>query len=478
MLTERQVRELLQQCERRLGPLEVLRARLLHQREVVSSVFELLVLHSALQAGNATHEQEEAQPDVVYSYNCDPVYLEVSWAKRRFEREAKDLDFLPCWIRNELKKARVQDAARIVIRVDRASRDKRISIPTRNTWRRLIAPSRWRDFVEACVKSPAGPSLAIDDEAGNPCLRVSCHGLSRPGYSSSSSFVVDSPDTPRDHAVYRKLQSKAEQIERWKKKGTAFSPLCVVLGSDEGVVTTGIGGAKISPIHALYAAILDARREHFTTIYNYARYSPPLIPRGKRSRDDNLFISETRHISAFILVSIENDLSHPFGSVHRRAISKLLVNPSAEIQLTQEQVAALSRLRFAHAKLGPGWESWIQTGAVLEHDAYVRSRYEGGTVVMSLGNKPSVEVPASAFELILSGEFSAKEYWDRHGDSTLNDLKRFVIQGRRIENVEYVPGDALQRVEPRIRVTFGLPESPVLMVKPVAGGDELETTAS
>jgi hypothetical protein len=75
-----------------------------------------------------------------------------------------------------------------------------------------------------------------------------------------------------------------------------------------------------------------------------------------------------------------------------------------------------------------------------------------------------IEIPAVLMHRILAGDVQVNDAWKHYSSAVSAQLKEALNAGREVEHVEYVPTSPRSREEPRVRIRFGPPQSPVIRV--------------
>lgn len=453
MLSEYQVRAMLLHCEARIGrPLSALRHKLLHQRNPIEPIWELVNLHAATMVGEVT-EETHAEPDIrLVLPSGDVVWIEATHASPREQKLVDDMNSFPAWIRKELAAAGV-DPKNLHIQLD--ARDpgyhSEVTVPPSNVRRRLKATSEWRQLVRTVLNSRKGtwgPGREF-----NVIVTVSPGS----GYSTGAP-VVAIPRRPEDHVLYRTIKAKTEQILR-RSKRLEHQPLILsVCASHPNAHVDSMDSSSTQMRHAITAALADTSDWGTLQLYNF-------IGPGHRK---GLRVAGAEFISAVIVTELREPMQGWRPQFHvREARSKLFGNQGAKHPLVAPVLEQLTQLHFNHYRYGPQWgEHWQDPLDRIDLQDERRQR-DAGSITMGLGRNAvmTVEISTSMLLRLLSGRVTPAEAFSAFGDDSWPRLQRAFSEGREITKIEIVPGDPAARQTQRIKITLGNPVPPVLSVR-------------
>ncbi len=431
MLTERQVRSLLERCEAAsCCRLEKIRGNLLG-RNPTPFIWELVVL-DALQA-MATVEYESPTdsgktPDFwIPRLVSQPLRAEAAYVEDRFSENEKRRRALIARLAKELR-SRGMPAGSIgweILGEQTPAGPKQI-LPKEHELKRFFASPPLQDFLRSLVARPE-LALTCDLLPHGYSLRLFYipKGSARP-LVSGHSLVADAPTAVEEHIVFRTLVAKGRKA----KKAQLNEPYLVCIGSEGSPSMTGGHSARVITRER---AASEAFRKY------------PVL-------------------SAAVLVPIE--YLHP-DHPSRTARPILLVNPVAHRPIASEDLETLIALDFNRWEYGPSWNEWSRAPP-----GVARRKRIGGSMTVKGGSKPDherVELLAKFVAQLLAGEIGAadlnEEYrmGPKHGFP--NPFQRLLSDNRSIVDVEFFAGDPTRRQPPKIAFEYGPPEEPILQHK-------------
>lgn len=450
LLSELQVRAMLNECEARMGrPLASLRSKLLRQRNPAEPIWELVNIHAALKVGDVT-EESHAEPDIRLSWpSGDVVWIEATHVSARDQALLEDVHTFPNWIRRELELCGLDP--RMQIRLDqRVQRyGGEMVVPPRNRRRALKGTSEWREFVRNVKASRVGK---WDPGSGyNVVVKVT------PGPAFTSSYpTVGIPRRPEDHVLYRAIKSKAAQILDRPQRGTHQPLILSVCASHPSARMESMGPGTSTARNAVTAALADTRGWDNASLHNF------IGPGNRRGMQ----ISGAEYISGVLVTELQEPLATWSREHGRHARSRLFLNQSAGHPLGDSIRAQLRGLHFNHYKYGPQWgEHWRDPLDDADEQDDRRAR-DVGSIKMGLGRDAmSIELPTSLLLRVLSGKVPAKEAFDKFGSDVFSRLQSAFSEGREIEAIEVVPADPATRKSQSVKIVVGPPIPPVLAVR-------------
>ncbi|MGI9012938.1 MAG: hypothetical protein ACR2GY_01670 [Phycisphaerales bacterium] len=471
MISERQARALLDDCEERMGiPLAELRRRL-QRDDPCPDLWELVVLDAVLAAlPSVEHEPHPGAPDIVIGRPGESqMFIECAWiTPPQGENQERLYRFID-WVRQQTIEH--LPGTHLNLRLEAINRDAAVVPPLEHEWKSVTQTPDWEGFIEA-VGSGDRPTLALD---GDRNFKVIVEGRARGSIVSTSGLIFNTPEHPEDHPIYRAIRTKARQANQRHHQGGAYEPLVLVIGADEGLAYIDpIGCGAVTLKQAVYSALLhdDA---HPITRYNNAGSWPPRKPR-KRSGPVHTFnmcgprvrVNRSYLISAVAVALFRDQISYP-GAQHRRlADVTVFPNPDPRASFTDDHVHRLEQYlklnRVEYVSRRECWEYDPQPNAALPAS---RARLRGGQVVTRGGGltmPDEIEIPAVLMHRILAGDLDTSDAWKHYSTNVSAQFKQALDNGREIEHVEYVATEPRSREEPRVRIRFGPPQPPLIRV--------------
>lgn len=450
MLSEKQIRAIIEECEVVLGrDLTELRKRLLRQRHTEANIWELIVLYGSLPLGKVIYEPTEGTPDIcIESENGTAIWLEATYVYPRHQVHYNDLQNFPQWIREQLNNYGCSWALKAEIRLDPAVQKENILIPPRNKWSQMLRNTSWNEFVVlAKAQHSALWKCPIDN------LKV--HAARSPSPSVVAGYPVpDIPKHPREHPVYRTIEKKAKQVRDWKDEGNDYSPLFLILGTDDqsGRVDSGkISG--VSTDQAIYAALADTSKWDPVTTYNKMGSWD-----GGRLR-----VSNSSLIAGVVFANFETSFTHLYTKREDVCKGTFYENPHPSAPLSKQRKDLVCQLQLNRVKYFLGLEDWRIDD---KGNGLKRARRRGGNIVIKSKKDGAfeVEMPTILLTQILSGDVSAQEAW-QHSPEIYNLFKSALVTGQELINARVGTSDSKNREEANICLSFGPPLPPAIRVK-------------
>jgi len=218
-------------------------------------------------------------------------------------------------------------------------------------------------------------------------------------YVSGGGLVQESPQTVKEHAVYRVLKNKARQH-------IVNGPRIVCIGSDQSPALSLL----TTPGHP---KVRDAVAAAFY---------------------------ESRSLTAVIIVRIET-LFSVFGKFEQRAHTDFFLNPNAKDPLTEKEVQAFRKLNFNRWRYTDALQKW-------DRENYERFRRIRGSLNYRFrGDVMEIEVPANILVNALAGKTNlVKEY----GLSEDNSIARALNDGWVVKSCSLKSGNIEAGEAPKV----------------------------
>ena len=453
MISERQIRNLLKECEVYLGcKLENIRSRLLSNHDYSATIWELVILYSSMDLGaRVEHEPGRAMPDLKLSDQDEVLFwLEVLEVGSATKKQSKRIGDLHDWIYNQLRESGCQLNGGI-IDISPIEPKNELSIPPFNEWKSLKKSASWKSFVSDVRSSGVG---RWDFCSGNACISFSAN---QSECLTASYLVPNLPKYVKQHPVYKAIKRKGKQIKKWDSSITD-RPIVLVICTTDNSPEFERRGNGIDLEEAIYTALLDPHKLNLIDRFNILRDG---------TVDDDLIKSKqvlgARLISGVIFVQLKSQSGVLEFNPNKVAESHLFINEHADVLINRSQHLLLSNMNFNRFEYGPGWESWEGT----HRDPIIaRNRKKGGSFTMGSGKDGVyyIELPAITIIRIMAGDISAEEALSTYGDNPklIDWFDKVLNESHSIENISFVKSDLLSREEDRIRIEFSDPESPVI----------------
>jgi len=473
VISESQARVLLYACERSLQrPLDRLRDQLGKSDDTLAALWELVVLHSAIQHGpGIDHEPSDGCPDILFRLHGIEQFAmdakHIRWPDRE-EREHRH-QFIE-WIRQQVHVRCGTDPTSIHIQLDPTDRTDNAHILTHShEWHDVFRSEAWQRILDAAKRPP--PQRAIVDL--EPPFRArleltfstSASRGFRCGYAAPQTIVRVS-----DHPVYAALEQKATQARKtWKLE----EPLVICVGSSLTTSLWPMAESHPGADAAVVAALTDTSRWSIAQRHNLFR----------DTSDSDYRVRGADRISAVILVSIESPIQLGWRPSNHNRIAKarLYRNPNPRFPLSPAQEDLLQRIHFNHVAYGPQWETWRAPSASewKNPDRITRRREPGKTMTYAPRSDGTFDFLLAAEDLVklLMGKGSETEVLEAIDGLPVG---RALSTKPRLTGVALVPGDAKTREPDRIKLTFDpfqqalvqgvkVPKVPKAQARPQAG---------
>lgn len=454
LISERQIEALLCECEAELArDLSGLRARLLHNRHYNGTIWELIVLYTAIKRTDLQidYEPDDAMPDIrFYNASGTRFWFEVSEVSSASNEQKNRINELRRWICEQLTKTGYQlKGAAIDIRPK--SSEFELSIPPIQSWKSEKKSYAWKSFISDISRNGSG---TWDFANGNAHINLKTNQL---GFFTGGHPVPNLPKSAKQHPVYKLLKRKGEQIKKWESSITD-KPIVVVICSTDISSEFDIKGNGVGLEQAIYSALLDPSLLSSVHRYNIL-HDGSFYGSGIKSKR----VMGARLISAVLFVRLENQLEGLSYKSNMIAAPILFDNPHAETPLSELDKKVVRGLNFNLVEYGPGREAWQRSHKGSAKD---RNRKIGGKYTMGSNGNGSVyiELPTIILLRILAGDITAEDALSEFGDnSKLIDLfKRALDYNQEIEKVSIIDSDPIKREEPCIRIEFGIPKPAVI----------------
>lgn len=315
MISEKQAESLLSECEKWLGKkLRRLRQPLRKDYGTTKAhLWELIVLHavaSSVLSGQdkqgevnpeipslIQHEPDEGTPDIYLQPDgCEPFWIEAAYIMP--QSQDVDLERFILWVKEELFKIEIAGAKRLRIQLKPADTTKYVEVPPSNRWDQLLNTDQWKTFVAELSLGNLQSTWSLKE--ANVIVRI--EGIMQGDYVSSSFPAPGVPKCVEDNPIYRTIEKKAVQAQKWADAGKTFQPLVLFIGASEGLHRLNASDIFSSKQleQAVYSALADVEQWDWVTIQNLTgNRSWPWSMRSQR-------VSGSELISAVAIVNIRN----------------------------------------------------------------------------------------------------------------------------------------------------------------------------
>lgn len=372
--------------------LAAVRGNLRKPKSRAAAVWELLVLHEALQLGEVEYEPEPGgSPDVrLTPAGARSIWLEARFLYPRFWANERVSGEVPDWVREAARRFGVK-SGKLSVRLDGDRSDPRGPVRTlpheHERWEFQRHPEPLAFFE--CVRQR--PLERSECKLSDFSVAITYHPDSESRQAPTGGLVQEAPRVVGEHAVYRALCQKAKQHD-------VEGPKVVAIGSDQSRVLGGLRG----PLEVrLEAAVGEAFRQH-------------------------------RSLSAALLVSVQNEVE-VFVGLRRRARGELYLNPWAKDPLVGSEEQSLRRMNFNRWAFGPPLEPWNP------QDRGWHQRMGGHFQWSRRGESMNIKIPVAFIAEVLGGRTSVRaEFGAKH------QLTLVFEEGWEVTSCAVVPGDAEQ----------------------------------
>ena len=454
MISEQQIRYLLDQCERALGQeLADLRARLLRHKNYDATIWELICLSAALNSfKRLDHEPAPGTPDIVVRGLVGlQLSLEATTVSSARDKESDKSSEFTYWLWQQVSP--IDDLGNgAVIVVESNSDPKRPPrIPPENEWPGLLKKTSWRTFTRL-LKQHGQSKWVLPEQDLAIFYRTKNDGI----ISSNIMAPEQSKDISK-HPVYRAISSKAKQAQtKWPKK---FRRRPIVL-----LICAPRPGGELSAIHdqqefsvdrAVWNALLDPRKMSDLDQLNVLGRRLVFSPEGVGPDKKRLRVSGSACISAVVFVRLEHSNDRVSAGLVTLAKPLLYINQHAAKPLSNSQLDKIKRMNFNAIELGPGWEAWQGTERKCRKERNIRSG--GGWAASSSKNGEfKLKLPTFKVLQVLSGEATTTELFKSRDGSNLPLMKFKEALESKLEltSVDIVECDPAKREEQQIEFTF------------------------
>ena len=465
MISERQARELLANCEDRMGGQLVELRHRLQSAEPHSALWELIVLDSVLHHGPAQHEPREGSPDIfVGDIDTNRLFFEIAWITPSAAKCDESVRQFISWLRRQIRQ--VRGDVRIDLQIELIDKSKPAVAPPEKQWEDVTHGNSWLSFARSV---PGSVDAAYQIQCAN--LRIILERIGNGECESTFMPVLNLPDHPEDHPIYRTIRRKARQAHDWRKQGGTYQPLVLVIGADEGLSHIDpMGCGSVTLRQAVYSALLDEKTQHPITRYNLAGSWPARKIEAKQRRSENdpppllsmvgprVRVRHSSLISGVAITLLKDEFDLASRRLQRRACLKLYLNPDAAKPLTEEQeLHVLKCLQLDRVEFTSRNECWEYDPERGESLSQARSRMRGGSIAVSKGHGSvlqSIKIPAVMLHRILAGDITAAEAWQEYSLEVYSDLRQALQSGQEIKGVELISSSQRSREEPMVRITF------------------------
>lgn len=465
MISERQAREMLVYCEDRLSRQLVELRHRLQSAEPHSALWELIILDSVLHQGPAQHEPHEGAPDIfVGDIDTDRLFLELAWITPSAAKCDESVRQFIRWLRRQIRQ--VRGDVRIDLQVEVIDNSKPAAAPPEKQWAEVTHGDSWLSFARSV---PGSVDAAYQIQCAN--LRIILEQIGAGDSESTYMPVLNLPDHPEDHPIYRTIRRKARQAHEWRKQSGTYQPLVLVIGADEGLSHIDpMGCGSVTLKQAVYSALLDEKTQHPITRYNFAGSWPAHDRKSKQGRSRSgqgpswsmvgprIRVSHSSLISGVAITLLRDEFDVGSRRIQRRARLTFYPNPDAETPLTEDdELLVLNCLQLERVEFTSRSECWEYDPEKGESLSQVRSRRRGGSISVSKGHGSvlqSIEIPAVLLHRILAGDITAAEAWQDYSLEIHSDLHRALQSGQEISAVQFISPTQGSGEEPRVRLTF------------------------
>ncbi|MBL4810033.1 MAG: hypothetical protein JKY43_08280 [Phycisphaerales bacterium] len=457
MISENQIREMLELCESRIGrPLKRLREAL-RVEDPVPGIWELLLLYAALQTEKAVHEPDEATPDIQIGTPGDCLWIEATTVSHRDEKSVEKLSRFVDRIHSELRMKFGAAQQSYSVEYDCLDPSRECNPPEENQFNSLFKLASWKEFLTAVASGDLSVTWELQDQNLRFMLR-SCK--MQHGYSSSGGPVLFLPAHPAEHPVYRAIRKKAKQAREWTKRHQSeekFQPLVVWIAAvgDLSQIDPDAGHNKVTLRQAVLGALCDPSEMSVLEQYNSVGtwWDPPQQP-----------VSGARRI-ALVCVTVFEQRQDGYGGPLRLYPKTTFYRGTQAGRLPDSVKARIRNVNKALScvQYGPGWEAWNHKHDKTVTPAKDRARYAGGVISYSKGSDVmKIKIPAELLTRVLSGEESANSIWSSYSGDTGAFFKEALDEGRKIINTSFIDRQAGSRDEPSVEIQFGPPTEPLI----------------
>src|SRR3989338_3377139 len=404
MLTEDQVRLLLNVCEKATGQrLASVRGKLRGQ-ERLQAIWELLVLEASLGLGEAKYEETttDGTPDIYIRRTPGRNFLiEAAFLRGRFTENDKKADRFLQALYREARCWTIRPQ-QLHCRFDGKPTEQGMArqLPEEHRIAAVMRSSKLRRFFEQIRKNR--DTEALCDLHPEYTVRIHYLPKATGPYVVSSGVVEEAPRSLKEHAIYRTLSKK--------RRPDLNEPYIICLGGDgNGVLGT-------------FQAPNTLRREEVV----------------------RAFFTKHASVSAVILVAFETPLAYPVPSV-RRATPTLFINPNARLSLSADEQRHLRSFNF---------NQWVYQTWSLRNDNPQLWQTRGGPMTLKQSEKSGVviELPRQVLLELLAGKIRSLE-----ASYNENPFLRMLQEDRPIINVTLTEADIRSNRPANVAIEFGPP---------------------
>jgi hypothetical protein len=452
MFSERQIRHLLEICEKRVRkPLETLRERLLRDRNSASVIWELLLFYIFVRRYRAVvHEPAEKMPDFLVRLTWRRrVSFEAACVTSPSRAELSRSSEFTVWLYRELLKEGI-DASGADIAMHPLD-SERAQIPAKHRWGELRKQISWKTFVDELRQQGAASWLCAEGD-----IRLD-YRLGKGRFTTTRPLPPKMPTDITKHPVYRELKSKAVNISRWPQRLKQRPIVVAILISENGSEFADHQGLHDYTVRrAIFSALLDHEQLSDLDRINILRQRLMFRPDGAHVSCKRLRVAGSGLISGVIVVRLTPNALNATSGGRLVAKGEWYPNPHSSRPLSPKEMDEIRSLDFNQIEYGPGRESWHDTA---RGSLKVRNIRLGGIVEYRSGNGGiEVRIPTTDILAILAGEKTAQDVFANYGDGPANPLQIFqqaLASERSLESVEVIETDPLTRAQPQISFRFG-----------------------
>jgi len=432
MISEDQIREVLKICETNIGAgaLDKLRKDLMGQKRPKEAIWELLVLFACIEAvPKVVFEPTSSSPDIhLYDdQNNLILYVEAVFTESRCNNLSNSLNDLGREIYKEIAKNH-ESLTRLHIRLEKLSDpNKPPTAPDKHLWvPEIIKPIRHLNFQDLLLTGKQRINFDTYDLSAIITQEESSRGF-------TTGFLT--PGLPKkftDHPCYKVIKKKGRQAKNWPSDVTQ-KPILLAIGTDSSSHEFDQDLLR----QAVYSALLDSKKIPLVTRVNLLNHWS--------DKPARFHVDGSKYISSVLFIQIKS--GYDLGYNKRNPHLTLFHNEHCLNPVTEKIKTFIGDIHFGKLAYGPGWESW-------QEKPKERYRRDGGSMkIIHKGNQLCIELPSNAVLRALSGESSLDEMYDyapNDQGSLMKILRRALEDGRKIEDISIIKGNALTREPDRI----------------------------
>lgn len=419
---------------------------------------------------NVDHEPHQGSPDIVIGLpDENRIFFECAWVTPSGGATQDRVRYFIDWVRKQVLGR--YPGMHLNLIVEPINRDAPVSAPPEHEWKSITRLPAWNAFIDA-LGTARRPAFDLDGERN---LRIIVENRASGSTVFTSGPVLNTPQHPEDHPIYRAIREKAKQANRWRSQGGAYDPLILVIGADEGLTYIDpMGCGAVTLRQAVYSALLHKDVDTITR-YNSAGSWPSRKPRPVKHQVRNwdlcgprIRVNKSHLIGAVAVVLFKDSMEFLCARRCRQATVSIFPNPDPQASFCEDDLRRTTRCldlnRVEYTSSRECWEFDPDPDTTVPAS---RSRKRGGTLVTgggTLSMPAKFEIPATILHRILAGDLQANKAWASYSSDVGAKLGEALRLGREIVNVEFVPTSPLSREEPRVRIEFGPPQPALIRV--------------